>query len=331
MARSALIVAAAAAAAALAAGATSGAVEVSGGAAAPAANRVPIASLRAKHRRPRVGQRIVLDTSRSRDPDGRIAHHLWDLDGDGVYERSTGSRARIRHAFKKPGKVRVGVVVIDDQGGSSIRTARFRVVRRDAKSSRARRLHDAKPAKRRRHRARVRAATLSEKHAPTVELPKASPTTSPSPTVHAAATSNAVRIVDFSFKPKSITVNVGDTVVWTNKDSVAHSATADNGDFDTGLLAQDVQGSYKFMKAGTFSYHCTPHDYMKASVTVTGSGGGSSPGSNQSDSGGTSNTSTGTTNNSSLPHTGLQIATVVLAGFILIGTGAALRRRLSRP
>jgi plastocyanin len=326
MARIALVTAAASGAAALAASATSGAVGVSGGA---AANSAPVASLRAKHRRPRVGQEVVLDSSRSRDRDGRIVHHLWDFGDDGIYEKDSGRRARIRHAFHRPGKVRVAVMVVDDEGGHAVRRARFRVVARGAERSHA--LRGAKRAKKRRHHRRVRAATLSEKHAQTVELPKASPTTStPSPRVHAAAASSGVTIVDFSFKPKSITVNVGDTVVWTNKDSVPHSATADDGTFDTGLLSKNVTGSYKFTTTGTFSYHCTPHDYMKASVTVTGSGGSSSPSSDSGNSGGSSG-SNSSSNSSSLPHTGLQIATVVLAGLALLGAGAALRRRLSRP
>jgi plastocyanin len=327
MARGALVAALSAGGAALAASATSGAAGTSGGSAGPAANKAPVASRRANHRRPRVGQKVVLDSSRSRDPDGRIVYHLWDLDGDGVYERNSGPRARIKYAFKKAGKVRVAVVVVDDQGAYSVRRARLRAVGDTSGNRRARRGRGA-----RRHRARVHAAT---RHDLTDE--KGPPARKPSPpravhsaasVVHAAAASNSVTITDFKYEPKSITVSVGDTVVWTNDGPTAHSATADDGTFDTGNLTKGVTGSYKFTKAGKYSYHCTPHPFMKASVTVTGTGGSSSP---DSSSNGSSGNGSSSSKSSSLPHTGLQIASMILTGFALLAAGAVLRRRLTRP
>ena len=328
MIRGALVAALAAGGAALAASATSGAAGTSGGSpAAPAANRAPVASLRANHRRPRVGQKVVLDSSRSRDPDGHIVYHLWDLDGDGVYERNSGRRARIRYAFKKPGKVRVAVVVVDDQGAYSVRRARLRAVRGASGNGRARHGKGT-----RRHRAHLRAATrhdlTDEKRPPARKRSPPPAVHSAATVVHAAAASNSVTISDFKYEPKSITVSVGDTVVWTNDGPAAHTATADDGTFDTGLLSKGVTGSFKFTKPGKYSYHCTPHTFMTASVTVTGSGGSSSPGlSNESSSNGSSSSS----KSSSLPHTGLQIASMILTGFALLAAGAVLRRRLTRP
>lgn len=79
---------------------------------------------------------------------------------------------------------------------------------------------------------------------------------------------NAVEIKDFAHNPKTLTVKVGDTVTWTNKDVAGHSATADDGSFDTGVIAQGESGSVTFDTAGTFTYHCTPHPNMKATVVV---------------------------------------------------------------
>lgn len=79
----------------------------------------------------------------------------------------------------------------------------------------------------------------------------------------------SVEITNFAFSPANITVKVGTKVTWTNKDSVQHSATADGNSFDTGLIAQNDSASYTFKKTGTYSYHCTPHPYMKGTVTVT--------------------------------------------------------------
>ena len=79
---------------------------------------------------------------------------------------------------------------------------------------------------------------------------------------------NAVEIKNFAFGPKTITIKKGTKVAWTNQDSVSHTATADDGSFDTGLLAKGESGSVTFDKVGTFSYHCTPHPNMKAAIIV---------------------------------------------------------------
>ncbi len=78
----------------------------------------------------------------------------------------------------------------------------------------------------------------------------------------------SIDIKNFAFAPKTLTVKVGTTVTWTNQDSVGHTATSDDGSFDTGLLAKGESGSVTFNEKGTFTYHCTPHPYMKAKIVV---------------------------------------------------------------
>ncbi len=86
----------------------------------------------------------------------------------------------------------------------------------------------------------------------------------------AVVAKNAVEMKDFSFRPATLTVKVGDTVTWTNRDIAGHSATADDGtSFNTGVLAQGENGTVTFSKAGTFTYYCTLHPSMKATVVVT--------------------------------------------------------------
>ncbi len=87
-----------------------------------------------------------------------------------------------------------------------------------------------------------------------------------SATVLAADT--AVEIKDFAFVPASATVSVGDAVTWTNADSAPHTATADDGSFDTGTLNQDGSESVTFDTAGTFPYHCEIHPEMTGTVVV---------------------------------------------------------------
>ncbi|MDO8491761.1 MAG: cupredoxin family copper-binding protein, partial [Dehalococcoidia bacterium] len=71
-----------------------------------------------------------------------------------------------------------------------------------------------------------------------------------------------------AFSPASISVPVGTTVTWTNKDSVAHTVTSDSGVFNSGNLSTNKTFSYTFATAGTFPYHCSLHTYMKGTVTV---------------------------------------------------------------
>jgi plastocyanin len=90
------------------------------------------------------------------------------------------------------------------------------------------------------------------------------------PTVLAATRGVAIR--DFAFSPRTVEIRVGDTVTWTNRDSVAHTATAQNGSFDTGLLSEGESGSIRFTAAGTYRYLCTPHPQMTGTVVVRAAG-----------------------------------------------------------
>src|SRR5215831_7901145 len=85
----------------------------------------------------------------------------------------------------------------------------------------------------------------------------------------AFGTSIGVTIANFAFAPASVTVNQGDSVVWTQKDAIPHTSTSDTaGVWDSGLLMANKTFSFTFSTAGSFPYHCTVHPFMKASVTV---------------------------------------------------------------
>lgn len=91
---------------------------------------------------------------------------------------------------------------------------------------------------------------------------------SAAPTNSAPAAQNSIQISSFSFSPASLTVKVGDTVTWTNQDSVGHSATADDKSFDTGILGQGKSGTITFSKAGTYTYYCSVHTSMSGTIVV---------------------------------------------------------------
>ena len=100
---------------------------------------------------------------------------------------------------------------------------------------------------------------------------KAASSTAPA-SAPAKAGATKVTIADFAFGPKQVTIHVGDTVTWTNKDSAKHSAKSRSGEgpkeFTTKGLAKGGSDSVTFDKAGTYMYVCGFHTYMKGEVRV---------------------------------------------------------------
>ncbi|MDQ3690691.1 MAG: cupredoxin family copper-binding protein [Chloroflexota bacterium] len=85
------------------------------------------------------------------------------------------------------------------------------------------------------------------------------------------AADQAVSIENFLFSPQDLTIEVGDTVTWTNLDSFSHTATSTSGpaSFDSGNLATGDTFSFTFDTAGTYEYFCEIHPNMIGSITVT--------------------------------------------------------------
>lgn len=77
-----------------------------------------------------------------------------------------------------------------------------------------------------------------------------------------------VAIRNLSFEPQVIRVRRGQTVTWINHDDFVHTATADDGSFDTEAMAPRESIQIVFDDTGTFSYHCSPHPFMTGSVIV---------------------------------------------------------------
>lgn len=79
---------------------------------------------------------------------------------------------------------------------------------------------------------------------------------------------NEVFIQGMAFNPASITITAGTTITWTNKDAVGHTVTSNTNLFNSGTLQTGGTFSFTFAKAGTYSYYCSVHPSMVASVTV---------------------------------------------------------------
>jgi len=78
----------------------------------------------------------------------------------------------------------------------------------------------------------------------------------------------SVTIANFAFSPASISVSAGSTVTWTNTDATAHTTTSDAAGWDSGAIAQNGSFAHTFNTKGTFTYHCSIHPNMTATVTV---------------------------------------------------------------
>ena len=79
----------------------------------------------------------------------------------------------------------------------------------------------------------------------------------------------SISIQNFAFNPEKITVPVGTTITWTNKDSAPHTVTSNNGAFNSGTLGNGGTFQFTFNTVGTFDYHCNIHRSMTATVIVT--------------------------------------------------------------
>lgn len=84
-----------------------------------------------------------------------------------------------------------------------------------------------------------------------------------------AAGSRSVTIHDYLYAPETITVPVGSTVTFTNRDSTPHTATSkQSGVFESGSLDTGKSGEVKLEETGTFAYYCLFHPFMKGTVVV---------------------------------------------------------------
>jgi plastocyanin len=106
------------------------------------------------------------------------------------------------------------------------------------------------------------------------------PTTAPAETIApsesttpAPNSTTTVDIRDHAFNPAQLNVAPGTTVTFVNNDTEPHTATADNGLFDTGVLEPGSSFDVWLDGSGTVTYHCELHPDMQGSIVV-GEGGG---------------------------------------------------------
>ena len=83
-----------------------------------------------------------------------------------------------------------------------------------------------------------------------------------------SAANAEVKIDNFSFGPQTLTIPVGATVTWTNRDDIPHTVVSTDGVFKSKVRDTDEKFSYIFTKAGTYPYYCSVHPKMTGKVVV---------------------------------------------------------------
>lgn len=77
-----------------------------------------------------------------------------------------------------------------------------------------------------------------------------------------------IAIRDFTYGPPTMTVPVGATVTWTNRDEEIHTVTSAGGAFASAGLDQNEIFAHTFTARGTFDYFCALHPQMKGRIVV---------------------------------------------------------------
>jgi plastocyanin len=92
-----------------------------------------------------------------------------------------------------------------------------------------------------------------------------------------AVTTGDFQLVDFSISPAAMTVTAGATIGFVNNGIASHTATARDGSWDTGVVQPGASTHLTFATPGTFSFICSIHPQMKATLLVTGANGAAPP------------------------------------------------------
>jgi len=83
-----------------------------------------------------------------------------------------------------------------------------------------------------------------------------------------AAIAAEIDMAAMTFARETVTISAGQAVRWTNRDPVEHSVTFDGAEPGSPIIPRNGSYVHRFEQPGTYTYHCTPHPFMKGVVVV---------------------------------------------------------------
>ena len=83
-----------------------------------------------------------------------------------------------------------------------------------------------------------------------------------------AAIAAEVSMAAVKFAGETVTISAGQAVRWTNHDPLEHTVTFDGAEAGSPPIPPNGSYVHRFDKPGTYTYHCTPHPFMKGVVVV---------------------------------------------------------------
>jgi len=116
------------------------------------------------------------------------------------------------------------------------------------------------------------AAPVASAAAPSAAASAAAPSTAGGPAcaVSTATPTVAAAMQNTAFSPSKIQAKVGDVIGFTNKDSIQHTATLDDGSCTTDIVAGGATAALSFTAAGSYPFHCKIHPNMTGTIEVSG-------------------------------------------------------------
>jgi len=113
-----------------------------------------------------------------------------------------------------------------------------------------------------------------ELSAPTVEVPQATGPMSVDVSVPTGTAVPGCEETNECYLPQDVSINAGDTVIWHNTDTAAHTVTSGSptdgpdGTFDSSLFMAGATFEVTFDDSGSYDYFCMVHPWMQGNVQV---------------------------------------------------------------
>ena len=86
--------------------------------------------------------------------------------------------------------------------------------------------------------------------------------------IPSGTSTHGCELIPLCYNPYRARIQIGDTITWTNNDSVTHRVVSSTGIFNSGDIISGQTFSRTFNSAGVFDYFCTIHPWMSGVVEV---------------------------------------------------------------